>query len=92
MAETTTQCLTEPTGTKLPGRGATLSIPSAAMAVPSHAVNRLKSKLASPSSSPVNQNGSFEFDRVIKSGYVLKRSRKTKVRSSLLFWSKSALS
>lgn len=30
--------------------------------------------------SPVNQNGSFEFDRVIKSGTVLKRTRKTKVR------------
>ena len=29
--------------------------------------------------SPVNQNGSFEFDRVIKSGYVQKRTQKTKV-------------
>ncbi len=29
--------------------------------------------------SPVNQNGSFEFDRVIKSGQVLKRTKKTKV-------------
>jgi hypothetical protein len=29
--------------------------------------------------SPVNQNGSFEFDRVLKSGYVEKRTRKTKV-------------
>ncbi|GAB7347288.1 hypothetical protein MBLNU459_g3374t1 [Dothideomycetes sp. NU459] len=28
--------------------------------------------------SPVNQNGSFEFDRVIKSGAVHKRTRKTK--------------
>ncbi|KAK4553887.1 hypothetical protein LTR86_009062 [Recurvomyces mirabilis] len=28
--------------------------------------------------SPVTQNGSFEFDRVIKSGRVLKRTRKTK--------------
>ncbi|KAG9243699.1 hypothetical protein BJ878DRAFT_509489 [Calycina marina] len=28
--------------------------------------------------SPVNQNGSFEFDRVLKSGYVHKRTRKTK--------------
>ncbi|KAF2743241.1 PH domain-like protein [Sporormia fimetaria CBS 119925] len=28
--------------------------------------------------SPVNQNGSFEFDRVIKAGPVLKRTRKTK--------------
>jgi hypothetical protein len=30
--------------------------------------------------SPVNQNGSFEFDRVLKSGYVEKRTRKTKVQ------------
>lgn len=29
--------------------------------------------------SPVNQNGSFEFDRVLKSGEVHKRTRKTKV-------------
>lgn len=29
--------------------------------------------------SPVNQNGSFEFDRVLKSGVVQKRTRKTKV-------------
>ena len=29
--------------------------------------------------SPVNQNGSFEFDRVLKSGEVCKRTRKTKV-------------
>ncbi|KAI4156404.1 MAG: hypothetical protein LQ340_000287 [Diploschistes diacapsis] len=28
--------------------------------------------------SPVNQNGSFEFDRVIKSGQIYKRSRKTR--------------
>jgi len=31
--------------------------------------------------SPVTQNGSFEFDRIIKSGQVLKRTRKTKVGS-----------
>ena len=29
--------------------------------------------------SPVNQNGSFEFDRVLRSGEVYKRTRKTKV-------------
>ena len=29
--------------------------------------------------SPVNQNGSFAFDRVLKSGEVQKRTRKTKV-------------
>lgn len=29
--------------------------------------------------SPVNQNGSFEFDRELKSGEVYKRTRKTRV-------------
>lgn len=29
--------------------------------------------------SPVNQNGSFEFDRVLKSGGLKMRTRKTKV-------------
>ena len=29
--------------------------------------------------SPANQNGCFEFDRIIKAGSVLKRTRKTKV-------------
>lgn len=29
--------------------------------------------------SPVNQNGCFEFDRIIKAGTVVKRTRKTKV-------------
>lgn len=29
---------------------------------------------------PVSHNGCFEFDRVIKSGYVDKRTSKTKVR------------
>ncbi|RKF65612.1 putative ph domain-containing protein [Erysiphe neolycopersici] len=33
--------------------------------------------------SPVNQNGSFEFDRVIKSGVVQKRTRKTKAWKSI---------
>lgn len=38
-----------------------------------------RSRLAVDTYSPVNQNGSFEFDRVIKSGYVQKRTAKTKV-------------
>ncbi|CAK7562521.1 MAG: hypothetical protein SEPTF4163_000369 [Sporothrix epigloea] len=33
--------------------------------------------------SPVNQNGSFEFDRVIKSGYVQRRTQKTKTWRSI---------
>jgi hypothetical protein len=38
-----------------------------------------KNRLGVDTYSPVNQNGSFEFDRVIKSGYVWKRTQKTKV-------------
>jgi len=34
--------------------------------------------------SPVNQNGCFEFDRIIKAGTVVKRTRKTKARLSQL--------
>ncbi|GAB1320813.1 PH domain-containing protein [Madurella fahalii] len=37
-----------------------------------------RNRLAVDTYSPVNQNGSFEFDRVIKSGYVQKRTQKTK--------------
>ncbi|KAL1898342.1 hypothetical protein Cpir12675_001967 [Ceratocystis pirilliformis] len=33
--------------------------------------------------SPVDQNGSFEFDRVLKSGYVQKRTQKTKTWKSV---------
>jgi hypothetical protein len=33
--------------------------------------------------SPVNQNGSFEFDRVLKTGTLQKRTKKTKVREQL---------
>lgn len=46
-----------------------------------------------PMSSPVNQNGSFEFDRVLKSGYVQKRTQKTKAwKSVFLVLRPSALS
>ncbi|KAK0623249.1 hypothetical protein B0T14DRAFT_536175 [Immersiella caudata] len=40
--------------------------------------SRLRNRLGLDAFSPVNQNGSFEFDRVIKSGYVQKRTSKTK--------------
>ncbi|KAF3769969.1 hypothetical protein M406DRAFT_96618 [Cryphonectria parasitica EP155] len=41
--------------------------------------SRLKNQNPLDSYSPVNQNGSFEFDRVIKSGYLQKRAQKTKI-------------
>ncbi|ESZ94572.1 hypothetical protein SBOR_5062 [Sclerotinia borealis F-4128] len=65
----------------IPGQDTTLQIqPPATVALPpSSSANRIRnSHLALDTFSPVNQNGSFEFDRVLKSGYVQKRTRKTK--------------
>ncbi|CAJ2504943.1 Uu.00g123370.m01.CDS01 [Anthostomella pinea] len=73
MAETTTQCVTHAKGTRIPGRGATINIPCL-----SGPASRLRNAIGLPASSPVTQNGSFEFDRVVKSGYVHKSTRKTK--------------
>ncbi|CAJ2507048.1 Uu.00g082340.m01.CDS01 [Anthostomella pinea] len=73
MAETTTQCVTQAKGSRTPGRGATINIPCS-----SGPASRLRNAIGLPTPSPVTQNGSFEFDRVIKSGYVHKRTRRTK--------------
>ena len=56
--------------------------PSPAMAIPqvSAAPRPRQTLLLDTYVSPVNQNGSFEFDRVIKAGYVQRRTQKTKVR------------
>jgi len=55
---------------------------SSNMAPAPDAAARLRGRLALNTFSPVNQNGSFEFDRVIKSGVVQKRTQKTKVWKS----------
>jgi hypothetical protein len=66
-----------------PRSGGQKKAPLASLSLPSHpAKDRLRSGQALDSFSPINQNGSFEFDRVLKSGYVQKRTRKTKVSSS----------
>lgn len=81
MAETISQSSAtdmSPSSPKLPGRGAKLTIPAAAVNLTSTVTSRLRNQLGLNSPSPVNQNGSFEFDRVIKSGYVQKRTQKTK--------------
>ncbi|KAI1465267.1 PH-domain-containing protein [Daldinia caldariorum] len=64
------------------------------MAAPANSqINRLRNQIATPMASPVNQNGSFEFDRVLKSGYVQKRTQKTKTwKSVYLVLRPSALS
>lgn len=56
---------------------------SSAQSIPLSASGRRSGHLNLATFSPVNQNGSFEFDRVLKSGQVLKRTRKTKVREEL---------
>ncbi|KAG9235229.1 hypothetical protein BJ875DRAFT_279897 [Amylocarpus encephaloides] len=66
---------------QIPPRTAALQIPPPSVVTlppPSSASRIRNSHRALDSFSPVNQNGSFEFDRVLKSGYVQKRTRKTK--------------
>ncbi|KAG4411053.1 hypothetical protein IFR04_015812 [Cadophora malorum] len=66
--------------------GSALHIPApSAVALPqSMSASRIRnSHLALDTFSPVNQNGSFEFDRVLKSGLVSKRTRKTKAWKSI---------
>jgi hypothetical protein len=87
MVEGQTQSMAAPAFAKSTERRVSLVIPSAPIDLPrqSHA-DRFRNRLAQDSFSPVNQNGSFEFDRVIKSGYVQKRTQKTKVGKSRSFW------
>jgi hypothetical protein len=71
---------------EIPGRTAPLQIPppsSVSFLPPSSASKLRSSHLQLDTFSPVNQNGSFEFDRVLKSGYVQKRTRRTKVERDL---------
>lgn len=55
---------------------------SQAMAIPQAPAQRTQPLTLDTYVSPVNQNGSFEFDRVIKTGYVQRRTQKTKVREN----------
>lgn len=67
------------------GPSATQAKPSPlAVSVPLPASKVRNSMLATDgfSTSVVTENGSYEFDRVLKSGYVRKRTRKTKVSES----------
>lgn len=80
MTESAIPSLPDATGPPSSGSGTTTSIPRSAMAGPAKAsANLMRSQLVIPSPSPVNLNGSFAFDRVIKSGYVQRRTQKTKV-------------
>ncbi|KAK0711555.1 hypothetical protein B0H67DRAFT_493171 [Lasiosphaeris hirsuta] len=53
-------------------------MPPSSIAMPPNTSAQPRTRLVLDTFSPVNQNGSFEFDRVIKSGYVQKRTSKTK--------------
>jgi hypothetical protein len=50
-----------------------------ALAIPESSFGRRNGHANLDTFSPVNANGSFEYDRVVKSGEVWKRTRKTKV-------------
>ncbi|KAL0930782.1 ph domain protein [Colletotrichum truncatum] len=76
MAQTQVQTLPAPT--------VEVSIPPSSISLPTDPNSRLRNRLALDTySSPVNQNGSFEFDRVVKSGYLQKRTQKTKAWKSI---------
>lgn len=56
------------------------NIPPTTISLPTpNVAARFMNQHSLDSYSPVNQNGSFEFDRVIKSGYLQKRTQKTKI-------------
>lgn len=64
----------------IPGRGAPLDLTATVSLPPPQSASQMRrSNLNVDIFSPVNQNGSFEFDRVLKCGLVQKRTRKTKV-------------
>ncbi|KAH8625276.1 hypothetical protein IG631_20741 [Alternaria alternata] len=59
-----------------------IAIRSAGMKLDPPHIHNIKTLSASVDiMSPVNQNGCFEFDRIIKAGTVVKRTRKTKART-----------
>ncbi|KAK1750668.1 glycoside hydrolase superfamily [Echria macrotheca] len=77
---------TAPAATAKPQEGrVNLAIAPSSITMPPQGTvaDRIRSRLGLDTFSPVNQNGSFEFDRVIKSGYVHKRTSKTKAWRSI---------
>ncbi|KAK3374929.1 hypothetical protein B0H63DRAFT_260995 [Podospora didyma] len=75
MAEAQTQ---SPPSAKSRDFRVNLTIPPSSITMPQQTAARLINRVGLDTFSPVNQNGSFEFDRVLKSGYVQKRTQKTK--------------
>ena len=81
MADVQSQPVAPSVGGKPKESRANVTIPPSSIAMPAQCTipTQLRHHLGLDTFSPVNQNGSFEFDRVIKSGYVQKRTSKTKV-------------
>lgn len=68
-----------PQNRAIPGAGLARSPPNS-ITLPQTPTQKLRGANLTLDTMPsVTQNGSFEFDRVIKAGQVLKRTRKTKV-------------
>ena len=76
---TPTQPRTIPGSRSTAPNAATLSIPQNILPHQPHARSPYTAL------SPVTQNGSYEFDRIIKAGEVLKRTRKTKASTPSTF-------
>ncbi|KXJ97204.1 hypothetical protein Micbo1qcDRAFT_199926 [Microdochium bolleyi] len=77
MAETSIRPVSAPKIATLPVRSTKIDIPPTPASM-QNIPQSTQNQLAIPITSPVNQNGSFEFDRVIKAGYVSRRTQKTK--------------
>lgn len=78
MVDATAPASTQSSATARPPRGKGMKIDTPEPTLPS--IDKLRKQHQNLDfGSPVNQNGSFEFDRIIKSGTCLKRTRKTKV-------------
>ncbi|KAI6710370.1 hypothetical protein JHW43_007119 [Diplocarpon mali] len=81
MAEVQSPAIKEPSQPRAIPQRTTLRIPPLSTVNSPHPASTSlirNSNLNLDTFSPVNQNGSFEFDRVLKSGHVQKRTRKTK--------------
>jgi hypothetical protein len=79
MQSTVTEVASPSQPRHIPPAGLTLSPPTSLGVAPATRGVRNSGHLTLDTFSPVNQNGSFDFDRIVKSGKVLKRTRKTKV-------------
>jgi len=81
MAEVAHHTIPQP----IPSAGLAVSPPNS-LPMPQSFRSTRSAGLTLDTFSPVTQNGSFEFDRIVKSGVVSKRRRKTKVGRRNGYW------